>query len=286
MEHHVQRVGLVAQHNVGLRAPVGGRRRRRHVAQAARGVAVAVGHAQRGFEKVAAVLGGVGLVAASGQGRFGRGAPRRRFAAPGRCGPSRCAASFARRQRPWRRQAPAARPIYKYAYVESLGFRRKGSASKHETCISRGEYSTWRADIPLRQGGMAVRLCSTTPCDDSVFSEAGCPPRRDAIHRVSHVPDGLGGAPFLPPTARGKAPPGHSFSAEARPAVWAPGKAPLLRSLPAQVKRNVVAGLRPERVRRDESRLYVADFPCNGDDGRETPCTPLFTTNIMVFLER
>ena len=69
VEHHVQRVGLVAQHNVGLRAPVGGRRRRRHVAQAARGVAVAVGHAQRGFEKVAAVLGGVGLVAPRRQGR-------------------------------------------------------------------------------------------------------------------------------------------------------------------------------------------------------------------------
>ena len=31
------------------------------------------------------------------------------------------------------------------------------------------------------------------------------------------------------------------------------------------VGRDVVAGLRPERVRRDESRLYVADGPC----GRE-----------------
>ena len=28
--------------------------------------------------------------------------------------------------------------------------------------------------------------------------------------------------------------------------------------------KNVDAGLRPERVRRDESRLYVADFPCGG----------------------
>ena len=26
--------------------------------------------------------------------------------------------------------------------------------------------------------------------------------------------------------------------------------------------RNAMAGLRPERVRRDESRLYVADFAC------------------------
>ena len=28
--------------------------------------------------------------------------------------------------------------------------------------------------------------------------------------------------------------------------------------------RNAMAGLRPERVRRDESRLYVADGPCGG----------------------
>ena len=53
--------------------------------------------------------------------------------------------------------------------------------------------------------------------------EAGCPLRRDAIHHVSHVPDG---------PAAGK---------------------------------NVDAGLRPERVRRDESRLYVADFACGGN---------------------
>ena len=26
-----------------------------------------------------------------------------------------------------------------------------------------------------------------------------------------------------------------------------------------------MAGLRPERVRRDESRLYVADFACGGE---------------------
>ena len=29
---------------------------------------------------------------------------------------------------------------------------------------------------------------------------------------------------------------------------------------------NVDAGLRPERVRRDESRLYVADFPCGWEE--------------------
>ena len=33
---------------------------------------------------------------------------------------------------------------------------------------------------------------------------------------------------------------------------------------------DVDAGLCPERVRRDESRLYVADFPCGGKDYRET----------------
>ena len=37
--------------------------------------------------------------------------------------------------------------------------------------------------------------------------------------------------------------------------------------LPAGPQRgeNVEAGLRPERVRRDESRLYVADFACGGN---------------------
>ena len=36
------------------------------------------------------------------------------------------------------------------------------------------------------------------------------------------------------------------------------------------VGRDVVAGLRPERVRRDESRLYVADSPCGRErDSRE-----------------
>ena len=44
--------------------------------------------------------------------------------------------------------------------------------------------------------------------------EAGCPPRKDAIHRVSPRPDGLGGAAFLPPTARGAAPPRHSFPSQ------------------------------------------------------------------------
>ena len=48
----------------------------------------------------------------------------------------------------------------------------------------------------------------------------GCPPRRDAIHRVSHRPHG-------PPQGK-----------------------------------NVGAGLRPGRVRRDESRLYAGKFPC------------------------
>ena len=52
--------------------------------------------------------------------------------------------------------------------------------------------------------------------------EAGCPLRRDAIHRVSHRPDG----------------PHHG--------------------------KDTVAGRRPERVRRDESRLYVVDIPCGG----------------------
>ena len=33
--------------------------------------------------------------------------------------------------------------------------------------------------------------------------------------------------------------------------------------------KNVGAGLRPKRVRRDKSRLYVADFPCGGEDDRE-----------------
>ena len=36
-------------------------------------------------------------------------------------------------------------------------------------------------------------------CGGGMAREAGCPPRRDAIHRVSHRPDGLGGAAFLPP---------------------------------------------------------------------------------------
>ena len=36
------------------------------------------------------------------------------------------------------------------------------------------------------------------------------------------------------------------------------------------VGKNAEAGLRPERVRRDESRLYVADFAMRrGMDGRE-----------------
>ena len=42
--------------------------------------------------------------------------------------------------------------------------------------------------------------------------------------------------------------------------------APLLRLLTAQAGRNVGAGLRPERGRRDESRLYVANFTCGGEE--------------------
>ena len=53
-------------------------------------------------------------------------------------------------------------------------------------------------------------------------ARTGSPPRRDAIHRVSHRPDG-----------------------------------------PTRLK-NVCAGLRPERVRRDESRLYAADIQHRG----------------------
>ena len=81
------------------------------------------------------------------------------------------------------------------------------------------------------------------------------------VYRVSHVPDGLrrGGIPAA--HSSGQSPAGHSSSAVGHAAVWAPGKAPLLRSLPARVGRNVCAGLCPERVRRDELRLYVADFP-------------------------
>ena len=36
-------------------------------------------------------------------------------------------------------------------------------------------------------------------CGGGMAREAGCPPRRDAIHLVSTRPDGLGGAAFLPP---------------------------------------------------------------------------------------
>ena len=64
-----------------------------------------------------------------------------------------------------------------------------------------------------------------------VGGEAECPTRRDAIHRVSHRPDGPRGG------------------------------------------KNVGAGLCPERVRRDESRLYAADFPCGGDGGEV--CGPI-----------
>ena len=59
-----------------------------------------------------------------------------------------------------------------------------------------------------RRSLSALTLCHIA---HSASPAERCPPRRDAIRRVSHRPDGLGGAAFLPPTARGKAQPRHYF---------------------------------------------------------------------------
>ena len=62
-----------------------------------------------------------------------------------------------------------------------------------------------------RRSLSALTLCHIA---HSASPAERCPPRRDAIRRVSHRPDGLGGAAFLPPTARGAAPPRHSFPSQ------------------------------------------------------------------------
>ena len=84
-------------------------------------------------------------------------------------------------------------------------------------------------------------------CTQTKTRRRGSPPRRDAVHRVS--------------PARGAAPPRHSFSAVGHSAVWAPGKASLLRSLVAQAGRNVAAEGRPRRGRANSSLGWSAAEP-------------------------
>ena len=84
-------------------------------------------------------------------------------------------------------------------------------------------------------------------CTQTKTRRRGSPPRRDAVHRVS--------------PARGAAPPRHSFSAVGHSAVWAPGKAPLLRLLVAQAGRNVAAEGRPRRGRANSSLGWSAAEP-------------------------
>ena len=80
--------------------------------------------------------------------------------------------------------------------------------------------------------------------------------RRNAIHRVSHRPDGLGGAAFLPPLLR------HSFHVAGRAAVWAAGMPPLLR-LPR--RRQFSKKLRQALGR--EIERTGAFFPARGRNG-------------------
>ena len=97
---------------------------------------------------------------------------------------------------------------------------------RHTSCLAgvrplwgrSGEVSPFRGRASLTRGYRVVRpLWGRQPRGKRAHpTRTGSPPRRDAIHRVSHRPDG-----------------------------------------PAQGK-NAEAGLRPERVRRDESRLYAA----------------------------
>ena len=85
--------------------------------------------------------------------------------------------------------------------------RSSGSATLHpRLLIGRHPWGRTRGGWTRLSYGMYVR-------------EAGCPPRRDAIHRVSHRPDGLGGAAFLPPTARGDSP-APTFFSVGRPSAW------------------------------------------------------------------
>ena len=68
--------------------------------------------------------------------------------------------------------------------------RSSGSATLHpRLLIGRHPWGRTRGGWTRLSYGMYVR-------------EAGCPPRRDAMNRVSHRPDGLGGAAFLPPLLR------------------------------------------------------------------------------------
>ena len=147
-----------------------------------------------------------------------------------------------------------------FCATKALVFGLRGRCFDAQRTMRRS-FSTKYVFSPFAPSVAAFAAAPFSVLKKSAFRGNGGSERGDAFIASLTSRMALGGAAFLPPTARGKAPAGHSSSAVGHAAVWAPGKAPLLRSLPARVGRNVCAGLCPERVRRYELRLYVADFP-------------------------
>ena len=145
-------------------------------------------------------------------------------------------------KRHFRRYMAKIRAIFRSKSAHGTKFPWDGSADPWDGNRNPWDGSTkgpLPAAFPTLKGGR-TRASALTVCHIA-HTAVGHFRRRLRGHPIARAV-ALGGAAFLPPeNARGVSPATTFLSAVAHSAVWAPGKAPLLRSLPAQAGRNVAA---------------------------------------------